>query len=104
MFFSIRAHRNGPCGDLPREVVCPTSESLRYFAGCIAGPRGYDLGGRTQSIRRYLGLQELPQVLWLACPGLGTLPPRCVKDVADFVGESRIMRAVCRRFAAAWGH
>ena len=103
VFFSIGAHSTGPRGDLPKEVVYPTEEALRYFSSYIAGPRGYDIiGGRAQSIRRYLGLQEKPQVRLFACPGLGTLPPRCIRDVASLLGDEQEMRAVSRRIAAAW--
>ena len=102
VFFSIGSHSTGPRGYLPKEVVYPTEEALRYFSGHIAGPHGYDVvGGRAQSIRRYLGLQEKPQVLWLACAGLGTLPPRCVRDVVALLGDESAVRAVCKPFAAA---
>ena len=104
VFFSIGSHSAGPRGDLPREIVYPTEDALRYFSSYIAGPRGYDvIGGRAQSIRRYLGLPEKPQVLWLACPSLGTFPPRCIRDVAAFAGDRLAVRAVCKRFATAWG-
>merc|ERR1712232_24004 len=33
---------------------------------------------------------------------LGTLPPRCIRDVASFLGDGQVMRAVNKRFAAAW--
>ena len=103
VFFSIGSHSTAPRGDLPKEVVYPSEEALRYFSGYIAGPRGYDAtGGRAQSIRGYLGLKEKPQVLWLAVPGFGTLPPRCVRDVAALGGDPHAVRAVCKRFAAAW--
>ena len=105
VFFSIGSHSAGQRGNLPREVVYPTEEALRYFSSYIAGPRGYDdVGGRApQSIRRYLGLPEKPQVLWLPCPGLSTLPPRCIRDMAALVGDQMTVRAVCKRLAAAWG-
>ena len=100
VFFSIGSHSKGPRGDLPREVVYPTEAALRYYQSYITGPRGC---GRAQSIRRYFGLLEKPQVLWLACPGLSTLPPSCVRHVAILVGDEMAVRAVCKRFAAAWG-
>jgi len=102
VFFSIGAHGTGPRGDLPKEVVYPSEEALRYFSGYIAGPRGYDVGGRAQSIRRYIGLQEKPQVRLFASPGLGTLPPRCIHNVASLLGDKQVLRAVNKRFAAAW--
>ena len=102
MFFSIASHDAGPRGDMPKELFYPTTDALRYFSGFIAGPRGYGIGGRAQSIRRYLGLREKPQVLWFGRPGLGALPPVCVRTVAGFVGEQAVLRATCKRFAAAW--
>ena len=102
VFFSIATHSAGPRGDLPREVVNPTEEALRYFSSCIAGPRGYDLvGGRAQSIRRYFGLQEKPQVLWVPCPDFGTLPPSYVRHVAALAGDRMAVHAVCKCFAVA---
>ena len=102
VFFSIGAHSVGPRGDLPREVSYPSQEAIRYFSAYIAGPRGYGVGGRAQSIRRFLGMPEKPQVLWMACPCLGTLPPKCIRDIAALAGARMAVRAVSRRFAAAW--
>ena len=104
VFFGIGSHSAGQRGNLPREVAYPTEDALRYFSSYIAGPRGYDdVGGRAQSIWRYLGLPEKPQVLWLPCPGLSILPLRCIRDVGALVGDQMTVRAVCKRFAAAWG-
>jgi hypothetical protein len=102
VFFSIGAHSAGPRGDLPREVSYPSQEAIRYFSAYIAGPRGYGVGGRAQSIRRFLGMPEKPQVLWVACPCLGTLPPKCIRDIAALAGARTAVRAASRRFAAAW--
>ena len=51
VFFSIGSHSARPRGDLPREIVYPTEDALRYFSSYITGPRGYDVvGGRAQSL------------------------------------------------------
>ena len=102
VFFSISSYDSGPHGDMPKEIPYPTEETLRYYQGYIAGPRGYDSPGRTQSIRAFFGYPPKPQMLWVSSPCLTTLPPVCVNNIAAYAGRKTVIRAASKRLAAVW--
>ena len=102
VFFSVASHDTGPRGDMPKEVPYPTEQTLRYYQGYIAGPRGYEAPGRAQSIRAVFGYQPKPQMLWLASPGLTALPPICINKIAVYTGRKTVIRALSKRLASMW--